>query len=594
MEGYYHSVHCQRPEGAYMSLEINYIDAPEGAQENMSVSVENANGFTDSSLVARGARDIPYATLEPGIWKLDGTMQILPDDPNPGFWSYTRSSFDENGAELGSMILGEAVLGALSTGGAFTTPPKITISLPVPYGSTGLTFTFSPSTDQWCRKIKVTWYNGQTRIVEKVYYPDSPRWTLEETVESFDRIEIELLETNRPNQFAKVQRIEVGRTVLLGAPEIVSARLVNEVDPSLCEITVDTLSFELYDPQNRSFLPQENQRVELIQDGKLRATHYITSSTRKSNAHYEIECQSSIGLLNDDFLGGMYAERPLPEMVAAILGDWEYEISAAFDGVTVSGYIPVCSQREALQRVAFAVGAIVSTQDSTKIRLIPVPTAASARFKNSEILLGGSVKTEPRYARVEVVSHSYTKSSISETLMDEEEVIGDDVLITFTDPHYDYEITGGEITGSDVNWVTITANGLVTLTAKTYLHTTRNHVKRNPEATAKERGNFISVTECTLIHSGNAQEAVERLYAAKQRRQTVSQDVIVTGQKAGQIASTVTPWGTISRGVISSMESTLTQNGHTASVQIQGVEIKLESVWLYSGEIYSGGQEVLY
>jgi hypothetical protein len=119
-------------------------------------------------------------------------------------------------------------------------------------------------------------------------------------------------------------------------------------------------------------------------------------------------------------------------------------------------------------------------------------------------------------------------------------------------------------------------------------------VKRNPEATAKERGNFISVTECTLIHSGNAQEAVERLYSAKRRRQTVSQDVIVTGQKAGQIASTVTPWGTISRGVISSMESTLTQHGHTASIQIQGVEIKLESVWLYSGEIYSGGQEVLY
>lgn len=49
MEGYYHSVHLQFPEGARMSLEINYIDAPEGAQENMEVSVENANRLTDSS-----------------------------------------------------------------------------------------------------------------------------------------------------------------------------------------------------------------------------------------------------------------------------------------------------------------------------------------------------------------------------------------------------------------------------------------------------------------------------------------------------------------------------------------------------------------
>ena len=42
------------------------------------------------------------------------------------------------------------------------------------------------------------------------------------------------------------------------------------------------------------------------------------------------------------------------------------------------------------------------------------------------------------------------------------------------------------------------------------------------------------------------------------------------------------------------MDSTLTQNGHTASIQIQGIEVTLESVWPYSGEIYSGGMEVLY
>ena len=87
---------------------------------------------------------------------------------------------------------------------------------------------------------------------------------------------------------------------------------------------------------------------------------------------------------------------------------------------------------------------------------------------------------------------------------------------------------------------------------------------------------------------------MERLYTAKQRRQTVSQDVVVKGQKAGQVASSLTPWGTVTRGYISSMESTITQTGHTASIQVQGIEVTLESVWFYSGEIYSGGQEVLY
>ena len=572
MAGYYRAVYCTGPEGVSMSLEINYIDAPEGAQEKMTVIGEGANSLSDPHLIAKGGKNIPYATLEPGIWKLDGTMRIMPDDPNPGWWSMERSGDD----------------------GRFVNPPRITISFPEPYGSTGFTMTFSPATDQWCSEIHATWYNGQTLLVDQTYYPNDPNWILEETVESFDTVVFDLMATNKPGHFAKVQRIEIGRTVLFGADEIISARLLNEVDSSLCELTVDTMEFEMHDPQERSFLPQENQRVELLQDGVLRASHYITSSTRKAKSNYSISCQSSIGLLNDEFLGGMYSQKPLPELVAEILGEWEFEIHSNFNGVTLTGYLPVCSQREALQQVSFAVGALISTQGSTKIRFLPIPTTVSARFNESEIFLGGNVKTAPRYARVEVNSHTYTKTDNVETLMDEEDVEGENVLITFTTPHYDYEITGGVINDSDINWVNITPTGPVTLNAKTYLHSTRTHVKRNPEATAKEKGNYIAVTECTLINSGNAQEAVERLYTAKQRRQTVNQDVIVTGQKAGQVASSLTPWGTITRGFISSMDSTMTQTGHIASIQIQGIEVTLESVWLYSGELYSGGREVLY
>lgn len=555
-----------------MSLEINYIDAPEGAQEKMTAVGENGNALSDASLIATGARDIPYATLEPGVWKLDGTMRLLPDDPDPGWWSLERSGDD----------------------GRFSNPPIITISFPVPYGSTGFTFRFSPSTKQWCSEIRATWYNGQTLIIDKTYYPTGANWILEETIESFDKVVFELLATNNPGQFAKIQRIEIGRTVLFGADELISARLVNEVDPSLCELTVDTMSFEMHDPQNRSFLPQENQRVELLQDGKLRASHYITSSTRKAKSNYSISCQSAIGLLNDDFMGGLYTDKPLEELVAEILGEWEFEIDKQFSGKTITGYLPVCSQREALQQISFAVGALISTQDSTKIRLLPIQTTVSAKFRDSDILLGGSVKTAPRYARVSVKSHTYTKTDIVETLMEEEEIETATDTITFTAPHYDYEITNGTILDSGVNWVQISASGPVTLTAKTYLHTTRTHSKVNPEATAKERGNHIYVSECTLINNGNAQDAVDRLYSAKQRRQTVNQDVVVSSQKAGQIASSMTPWGTVTRGFISSMDSTMTQNGHVASIQIQGIEVTLESVWFYSGEIYSGGQEVVY
>lgn len=555
-----------------MSLEINYIDAPDGAQENMNAVGENGNALSDTSLIATGAQKGPYATLEPGIWKLDGTMKIIPDKPELGWWSVERSGEDCS----------------------ISAVPKITLSFPSSYSTTAFTFRFSPETDQWCSEIHARFYSNQSMILEKTYYPNAAVWMLLESIENFDSAEFELLKTNKPGHFAKIQRIEIGKTVLLSAEEIVKARLVNEIDHSLCELTVDTMEFEMNDPQGRDFLPQENQRVELIQNGKLIASQYIKSSTRNAKSNYTISCQSAIGLLNDEYLGGIYEQKPLDELVSEILGSWEYEIAPEFESITVTGYLPVCSQREALQQVSFAIGALISTQDSRKIRFVPVPTATSARFTESDIMLGGSVKTVTRYARVEVNSHTYTKTDDVETLMDAEEVTGENVMITFNAPHYDYEITNGTLVDSGVNWVKITAYGQVTLTGKPYLHSVRSHVKRNQEATAKEQGNYIAVTDCTLINSGNAQSALKRLYDSKQWRQTTNQNVIVTNQKAGQIVSSLTPWGSISKGYIASMDSTLTQKGHVASIQIRGVEITLESVWLYSGEIYSGGQEVLY
>ena len=555
-----------------MSLEINYIDAPEGVQDDMTVSGESGNSISNAALVQSGVSDVPYATLEPGVWRLNGTMRILPDAPKFGFWSMQRSGND----------------------GRFETPPIITLTFPVPYTATGLTFTFSPSTDQWCSEIHVSWYNGQILLMEGTYYPDEANWVLDENVESFDQIRIELIATNHPQHFAKIQRIEIGRTVLFGREELINVRLVNEVDPALCVLSADTMDFYVVDRKERELIPQENQRIELIKDGKLKAVQYIKSSTREAKNQYKITCQSVIGLLEDTFLGGMYVDHPLEDLAKEILGDWPFEIDSYFAGVLVSGYLPVCTQREALQQLAFAVGAVISTQDGANVRFLPVPTTTTARFTSSVIFLGGSVKTSARVAKLQVYSHSYTPKDTEQIIIQDEEISGEDVLVTFDSPHHSYSIVGGMITSYDVNWVRITADGKVTITAKDYAHTSIAHTKRNPAAVAKEQSNYIAVSDVTLIHSGNVQKALERLFNVYQLRQVTEQEVVVTDQTAGDLAVSVTPWGSQTRGFISSMESILTQNGHTAVINIQGIEVTLESVCMYAGELYSGGTEVVY
>ena len=556
-----------------MSLEIKYIDVPNGAQSSAEVSSVGRQAFSVDTDVAQGVSDTPWATLEYGGWVLDGTRAVMDDVPSRvGWWSDTLSGDD----------------------GRFLTPPVIEISFPEPYSATGLTFTFSPSTDQWCSEIHVTWLNGQTVLDQRTVYPDGSRWFLANTVESFDKVRIALNATNTPNQFAKVQKIEIGQVVLFEEDEIVSVNTVSDVDPALCLMPVDTSVVEIIDLHGRNLLPQSNQRMEIYQNGNLLETHYINSSIRSGKNRYSIRCQSAVGLLTDDFLGGMYSAVEAKALLQSVLDGVPFELHRSFSNAVISGYLPVCSRRQALQQIAFAIGAVVTTQKSDVIQLLPVQKTVGGVFSPDRVFQGGSARLSPRISKVEVLSHKYSKSSDVETLVDDEYIDGEDVLITFRNPHHSYSITGGTITDSNVNWIKVTAAGNVTVTGEKYNHTSMSHIRKNKYATASERNNVISVEDATLIHSGNVSAALDRLYDSALLRQTVTQGVIVVGEMAGDCVAIPNPWGTQTNGVIASMDHRITRNGHTARIVIHGVEVKMQTVNYYSGELYSGDKEVAY
>lgn len=74
-----------------MSLTLKYIDAPEDAQEALTVTAQGGSKATSAQSIAAGAADIPWATLEPGVWRLDGSRKLLEDTSQPGWWSAEAS-----------------------------------------------------------------------------------------------------------------------------------------------------------------------------------------------------------------------------------------------------------------------------------------------------------------------------------------------------------------------------------------------------------------------------------------------------------------------------------------------------------------------
>lgn len=552
-----------------MSLTVRYYDVPQVS----GLQAEQSGGqpFSAGQDVLEGGGAAAYATLEQGCWVLDGSRVLLPEEPKGFWWS-----------------------AAVSDGvGEFAVPPVITLEISQVVTATGLSFVFWPETEQWCSRMRLTWLQGSALLAQEEVYPDSPRWILPKTVEGFDRVRIELLQTNRPGQFAKLQNVELGQVWEFGKDALVSVELLEEMDPLLCDLPVDTTKVVLRNKTPAVLLPQEDQKLVLYRDAIPLATHFIRASSREEKNLYTLEGHSVIGVLDSTFLGGMYRQIPVETLLEQILQGREYSLAEVYRQQTVNGYLPVCTCREALQQLAFALGAVVKTDGNGVICLRPLESDIKWAFTPAQIFRGGKVRTDPRYARVELTAHSYGEIYEEKVLLEEEPIYGTAVLLTFDKPYHSYRVTGGTLVENAANYIRVTASGPVTVIGYPYSHHTTVYSRSDPRSIQSERGNMLQVERATLINNDNAEAVLERLYQTCQMRQELDQDVVVSGQRVGQRVAAPNPWGTQTRGVVTTLKSRLTQQGQVAQLRVLGMEAPAQTVYLYSGEGYAGEKGVL-
>lgn len=560
-----------------MSIYVKYFDAPKGAQEAMQISSEDGQLFGDPSYLSGGMfDDVPWATLEPNSWSLDGSRKLMGDNPSDtiGWWSQRRSN--ESGIFYSDDI-----------------PPTIRLHFgwENSFSAPGIAFQFWPSLGQWCSAMRVTWYYAEygdaypdseyNIAAQEIVFPDSANWFLEKQVDKFNFIDVEFLETNIPGQFAKLQNIQVGCVHFFFQDELVRVSLLNEVDPSACELSADELTVEILDKKNRQLTVQENQKMQLYQDEKLIASHYIQECTREGEKKCIFKCNSVIAVLDDTFLGGMYDEEPLFLLLLLdVLKDIPFSLDPSLTGVLVSGYLPVCTRREALQQIAFAVGAVITTQGDGKICINAIADPASDKpesgFNKDAILAGANLTQTKQPAMIQVTSHRYTKSEETETLLESANLVADTVLV-FSEPHWGYELEG-DLTGIGMeehdNWVRITVGypGTITLTGKKYAHITEKYSLASADASLSVGSDTVKVENATLITSANVKRVLARLKAYHSLTNSLKGTVVVRRQKAGELVEVANPYDSdITVGYITSMESEFTANGHTASIVVRGL-----------------------
>ena len=457
------------------------------------------------------------------------------------------------------------------------------------FSATGITFRFWPSTEEWCSEIYVTWYYNDEVVGATTAFPDSGNWSLDYPVDQFNRVDIEIVATNIPGHFAKLQQIQIGQVIVFFQDELVRVTLLNEVDPSSCELSADELTVEIRDSKRSKLDIRKNHQLQLYRNDEMIASHFVRDSAREGESKITLKGHSAIAMLEDTFLGGFYDKESLPEILSAVLGDMPYVTEISLLSKTISGYLPACTKRAALQQIAFAAGAYVTTQGNGTIQINAVPdifaTAPVSGFGKDKVLSGSNLTQVAPPKKIQVTAHKYTEIEEIEELAEvsvpnKSPGRQEEIICTFSEPHWGYSYVqltseeGGTVYKIEehANWVRIIADAGVALklTGKKYGHTTLEHTWINPDI-SDFGGDTIKVENATLITEDNVENAIARLKDYHTLTSSLKGTVVVNHQKAGEIVEVANPYGSdLTVGYITSMESEFTANGHTASIEVKG------------------------
>ena len=345
------------------------------AKKDSIISIENQNQVSNIDDVKKGI-SLNYATLEKNTFLLDGNERILSQDnySNTGYCSVKMSNKD----------------------GRFEEPINLVLDFNSYHTSAGLTIIFGE--ESYCNDLYIKYYSDDKVIFESNYKPTSSNAYLDKNViENYNKIEITFYSTNIPYRYLRILDIIYGFEKIFDEKEIENANTDHTINILSSELSVNTLDFSVIDrksmfnvvnPQGYYKDIQENQKLsvyEYLDEKKIFiGNFYLTGWSNPSVAKADFQAQDIIGVLdNYTFYGGLYnnvTARTIIEniMETASINDFIIEEDCA--NVNISGYVPICTCREALQQILFIIGAVCNSSGVESIYIYKPQNAVVTSF----------------------------------------------------------------------------------------------------------------------------------------------------------------------------------------------------------------------
>lgn len=492
---------------------IRYGDVAPEAKENFLPSVNDKADFVNLSQLQQYNLNFPNYANPCELYQtvLDGTAEAFPSSPenaNLGLWSEQLSNDD----------------------GSFNDPIVLTLTAEAQYSSQGLTLTFDKYNNIYAKYLNIKWYRQEDLLADVDFYPDSAFYFCHKKVDLYNKVVITFYSLNMPKNRLKLRAIDYGYGAVFYGNELRSTKLIQEINPISSEISINTADFTLDSKSDIEYSFQKKQPLSVYFNGELKATVFVKSSKRKAKRLWQVQSEDYIGLLDEVyFQGGIYVNKNAVELIDEIFSKAKipYSIDEAFEGETVTGYIPYTNCREALMQVAFAIQAVVDTSNSDVVKIFALEEDVKQIIPLNRIMQGQSFSEEDNFTEIQVTAHSY--SPIEETIeayraIDSGE--GSNIMVSFTEPLHSLSITNGEILTSGSNYAIINANVECILTGKKYEHTTQTKALKNPLVSANDIDKVIAVEKATLVSSKNLDKVLEKCYNWLVKVNSVNLDVV--------------------------------------------------------------------
>lgn len=538
-----------------------------------------------------------YGTLESEQWLMDGSFSFFPEVPEQYFWG------------LWSTTQSDKI-------GVFADPPVLDITFTQDHSSSGLTLHFYSPTEDWASRIKIQWFSQDGGLISTaLFYPDSVDYYCAKRVENYRRIRIHFLEINHPGRYLKLAGIDYGVYLHFSGHEIVEAHVLEECDPLSSEISINTLNVSLYNKEGRfSILNpegyfdvlQHKQKFTVWEDVKQDArstgsvsycmgTFYLSDWSNSGDTLADFSAVDAIGLLDGaPFDGGIY-NTTAAELAEAILTGYSYTLDESLAAERVQGYIAAGTRREALQQLAFAIGAVVDCSRGELIRIAPAPSKASGMITYDRKLQDGSkVTLNPLITAVAVTAHRYLPGETTEELY--RDTLDPGIYrVTFNAPAVvdSLTVTGAELTESGVNLCTLTVAkaGEVCVTGRKYTDSTVVLRRTAANLPPNAQDNELTVTDATLVGPGRAEAVAVRVLEHYAQRYEQNFSMVAGDEKLADRLIIQSFGGEMVRGVLTKLEFDLT-GGFLADAKVIGRRLT-SNAGAYAGEIHAGERSLI-